>query len=160
LETAHGGVGALTFDVEGLVLNYKIGLTDTTMNCGGGRTPWNMWMSCEEVESAGLIYQVDPTGTRTPQATMLGNTGGGQWESFFYDVRNWQRPYFFAAEGHNKGTVRRFTPTTVDWDNDPWTMLHGAGVTNCLMIFPNATNNRGTFQWTNGLNAAKHNARS
>ena len=159
LDNAQGGVGAMTFDSNGNVLNYKMVLTDTNMNCGGGRTPWNTWISCEEVIDTGLIYQVDPTGATAPQVTTLGNAGG-RWESFSYDIRNPQRPYFFATEDHHKGTVRRFTPNTVDWDNDPWNMLHGAGVTDYLMIFPNTTNNGGTFQWTNDLNAAKYNARS
>ena len=159
LQNAQGGVDALTFDRYGNVLNYEMVLTNSTMNCGGGRTPWNTWMSCEEEESTGLIYQVDPTGARAPQVATLGNAGG-RWESFSHDVRNRQRPYFFATEDHNKGTVRRFTPATIDWDNNPWNMLHGAGATDYLMIFPNSTNDGGTFQWTNDLNAAKNNARS
>jgi hypothetical protein len=155
----QGGVGALTFDADGNLIHYQMVLKNTTMNCGGGRTPWNTWISCEEVEFTGLIYQVDPLGFREAQVTTLGNNGG-RWESFSYDIRDRERPYFFATEDHNKGTVRRFTPATVDWDNDPWNMLHGAGATDYLMIFPNATNNGGTFQWTNDLNAAKYNARS
>jgi hypothetical protein len=65
-----------------------------------------------------------------------------------------------ATEDRNKWTVRSFTPAAVDCDNDPWNMLHRAGVTNCFMIFPNATNDGGTFQWTNDLGAAKRGARS
>ena len=42
-----GGVGAITFNKRGQVLNYKMVLENTTMNCGGGRTPWNTWVSCE-----------------------------------------------------------------------------------------------------------------
>ena len=33
-----GGVGAITFDRNGNVLNYEMVLRGTTMNCGGGRT--------------------------------------------------------------------------------------------------------------------------
>jgi hypothetical protein len=156
LSSGQGGVGALTFDVEGNVLNFKQVLAGTSVNCGGGRTPWNTWMSCEETDS-GLIYQVDPTGARDPQVATLGNTGG-RWESFSYDIRNRQQPYFFATEDYRKGTVRRFTPDTVDWVNDPWHMLHGTGVTDYLMIFPNSTNDGGTFRWTNNFRAAKRNA--
>jgi secreted PhoX family phosphatase len=54
------------------------------MNCGGGRTPWMTWVSCEE-ESNGNIYQVDPSGVRKAQKMTLGSDGG-DWESFAYDI--------------------------------------------------------------------------
>jgi hypothetical protein len=153
-----GGVGAFTFDKDANVLDYQIVLEKTNMNCGGGRTPWNTWVSCEEVEFTGLIYQVDPTGERDAEVMTLGSDGG-RWESFSYDVRDRNKPRFFATEDHNKGTVRRFTPEAPQWDQ-PWDMLHGAGVTDFLMISPNATNDGGTFIWTNDIEAAKNNARS
>ena len=40
-----GGVGALMFDVNGDVVQYKMLLKGTTRNCGGGQTPWNTWVS-------------------------------------------------------------------------------------------------------------------
>ena len=126
---------------------------------GGGRTPWNTWVSCEEVEFDGQIYQVDPFGERKAEVMTLGSDGG-RWESFAYDVRNKEEPHFFATEDHNKGTVRRFTPKEPDWDNDPWMMLHGEGTVDYLMISPNVTNNGGTFIWTDDEEAAKNNARS
>ena len=46
-QQGKGGVGAITFNKHGKVLNYKMVLENTTMNCGGGRTPWNTWVSCE-----------------------------------------------------------------------------------------------------------------
>jgi len=38
--TGQGGVGAITFDKDGNVIDYRMVLEGTTMNCGGGRTPW------------------------------------------------------------------------------------------------------------------------
>lgn len=153
-----GGVGAITFDADGNVLDYQMVLKGTSMNCGGGRTPWNTWVSCEEVEFHGLIYQVDPTGQRDAEVMTLGSNGG-RWESFAYDIRNPNIPRYFATEDHNKGTVRRFTPDAPDWDS-PWDMLHGPGTTDYLMITPNATNDGGTFAWVDDFEAAKNNARS
>jgi hypothetical protein len=34
----RGGVGAITFDKNGYILDYRRLLTHTSMNCGGGRT--------------------------------------------------------------------------------------------------------------------------
>jgi hypothetical protein len=153
-----GGVGGFTFDRDGNLLDYRMILSGTSMNCGGGRTPWGTWVSGEEIEFDGRIYQVDPYGERGGEVMTLGSSGG-RWESFAYDVRNRERPHFFATEDHSKGTVRRFTPDNPNWD-DPWNILHGEGVVDFLMIFPNATNNGGTFVWTNDKEAAKNNARS
>ena len=157
-ETAEGGAGALTFDKDGNILDYKMVLKSTTMNCGGGRTPWNTWVSCEEVERTGQIYQVDPTGQREPQLMTLGSDGG-RWESFAYDIRDSLKPHFFVTEDHHKGTLRRFTPESPGWNN-PWNMLHGPGTTDFLMLTPNANNDGGTFIWTNDKTAAKYNAKA
>jgi hypothetical protein len=118
----------------------------------------NTWVSCEEIEFDGLIYQVDPTGAREAQLMTLGSEGG-RWESFAYDIRDVDRPHFYATEDHHKGTVRRFTPDNPDW-RYPWDMLHSDGIVDYLMIFPNAANTGGTFIWSNDKDAAKDNARS
>ena len=157
-ETGFGGVGAITFDANGGILGYRMVMENTTMNCGGGSTPWGTWVSCEEIEFDGLIFQVDPTGEREAQVLTMG-LPGGRWESFAYDVRDKTRPHFFATEDLSKGCLRRFTPDAVDW-NDPWTMLHGTGTVDFLVITPNSTNNGGTFFWSNDTEFARNNARS
>jgi hypothetical protein len=43
LETGGGGVGALYFDKDGQVMDYRMLLQNTTHNCAGGKTPWNTW---------------------------------------------------------------------------------------------------------------------
>jgi len=155
----EGGVGAITFDRHGSVVKYDMVLKNTQMNCGGGRTPWNTWVSCEEVEFTGQIYQVDPTGERDPERMTLGSAGG-RWESFAYDVRDKNKPRFFNTEDHNKGTTRRFTPTTTHWGGDEWKMLHEEGVIDYLFVNLNDKRTGGTFEWTDNLNAARNNARS
>lgn len=159
--TGLGSVGALTFDASGNVIDYKMVLENTTRNCGGGRTPWNTWVSCEEIEFHGKIYQVDPLGQRPAEMMTLGSDGG-RWESFAFDVRNRNVPHFFATEDHNKGTVRRFTPDVLHWDSngDEWKMLHETGLTDYLIVSPNEERTGGTFSWTTDLEAARNNARS
>ena len=71
-----GGVGAIRFDSAGNVLSYDMILTGTTMNCGGGRTPWGSWISCEEIIPGGQIYQVDPLNQRPAAALTMGLAGG------------------------------------------------------------------------------------
>jgi hypothetical protein len=155
----EGGVGAITFDKHGSVVHYDMVLENTHMNCGGGRTPWNTWVSCEEVEFTGQIYQVDPTGQRASERMSIGSAGG-RWESFAYDIRDKGKPRFFTTEDHNKGCTRRFTPTTTHWGGDEWKMLHEEGVTDYLFVSPNDERTGGTFKWTEDINAAKNNART
>ena len=44
VDNGGGGVGAITFDKTGKVIDYQVLLKGTSMNCGGGRTPWNTWV--------------------------------------------------------------------------------------------------------------------
>ena len=54
-----GGVGALRFDARGDIADaYRI-LVGTRINCSGGATPWNTWLSCEE-HDGGLVWECDP----------------------------------------------------------------------------------------------------
>jgi hypothetical protein len=156
---SEGGVGAITFDRYGLIIHYRMVLENTYLNCGGGRTPWNTWVSCEEIEFTGQMYQVDPTGQRSPEVMTLGSAGG-RWESFSYDIRDKNKPHFFSTEDHNKGTTRRFTPNVTHWGGDEWKMLHEEGVIDFLSVNPNVERTGGLFEWVDDLEAAKNNARS
>ena len=157
----YGGVGAITFDADGRVLNYQMVLQGTTMNCGGGKTPWDTWVSCEEwgdnETSWGQIYQVDPSGQRDPELVTLGKEGG-KWESFAYDIRDTQTPYFFVTEDVEDGALQRFLPQEVDWDS-PWDMLHGDGTTEYLLLSPDDIQRvNGTFEWGTNKTEAQANA--
>ena len=42
-DPGKGGVGAIYFDANGEVVDYRMLLQDTTWNCAGGKTPWDTW---------------------------------------------------------------------------------------------------------------------
>ncbi|KAL3936987.1 MAG: hypothetical protein SGBAC_007802 [Bacillariaceae sp.] len=157
-DKGDGGVGALYFDDQGRVVDYKRLINGTTANCSGGKTPWHTWVTCEEDDN-GRIYQIDPLGIRPPEEMTIG-MGRGKWESFAYDIRDQSKPRYFATEDKDSGTLRRFTPDEPDWD-DPWTMLQANGTVDFLVLEPSDWDIRtnGTFFWTDDLQAAKDNAR-
>jgi hypothetical protein len=150
--SGEGGVGAVRFDKDGNTLSYSMILTDTSMNCGGGRTPWGSWVSCEEIAGTGQAYQVDPEGLRSPAPITMG-LDGGRFESFAFDARDPQFPRFFLTEDLQKGVVRRFTPDDPDWEF-PWSMLHSSGSLEFLVL----DGDTGTFFWTTNMSEARTSA--
>jgi hypothetical protein len=158
-ETGKGGVGALTFDKDGHLIDYQMVLEQSTNNCGGGPTPWNTWISCEEAEGVGRIFQVDPFGVRQAQETTMGGPRG-RFEAFAYDVREPAQPRFFATEDRENGALTRFTPSTPNWNNK-WDILHGPGVIDYLLLTPDVNETDiGTFTWTTDRTLAKNNAKN
>jgi hypothetical protein len=151
-----GGVGSITFDRNGDVIDYQMVLTRTTANCGGGRTPWGAWISCEEVRF-GNLYQVDPTGEIQPRGPITLGSDGGFFESFAYDVRNPLVPRFFVTEDRRNGALQRFTPKQPNWD-DPWSILYGDGHLDYLILDPEPGNDKGVYRWSSNKTEARANA--
>jgi secreted PhoX family phosphatase len=101
-----GGAGALRFSSTGTVTSaYRI-LSGTRTNCAGGRTPWNTWLSCEEVDR-GYVYETDPWGVKA--AVRRDAMGRFKHEAAAADPT---RGVVYLTEDVTDGCFYRFRPTT------------------------------------------------
>ena len=104
MNKAQGGAGALRFDARGDIVEAYSVLTGTSRNCAGGTTPWNTWLSCEEVRY-GQVWECDPYGIHP--AVVRPALGRFNHEAVAVDVRNGQ---LYLTEDQGDGCLYRFTP--------------------------------------------------
>ncbi|MEU7029585.1 alkaline phosphatase PhoX [Streptomyces sp. NPDC046275] len=127
-----GGASAVRFNSSGAVTGaYRI-LSNTRQNCAGGRTPWNTWLSCEEV-SLGYVYETDPYGVKA--AVQRPALGKFKHEAAAADP---VRRAIYLTEDETDGCFYRFLPTT-------WGDLSSG----TLQVFKAGTGTSGTFSWQN-----------
>ncbi|WP_432156305.1 MULTISPECIES: alkaline phosphatase PhoX [unclassified Streptomyces] len=92
-----GGCTALTLDGRGdlTVLDERVAIAGTAVNCAGGPTPWGTWLTCEETEDRagtngytkdhGFVFEVDPACPRRTGAVPLTAMGRFQHEAVAID---------------------------------------------------------------------------
>jgi len=101
-----GGASAVKFSSTGAITAaYRI-LSDTRTNCAGGKTPWNTWLSCEEVDR-GYVYETDPWGAKA--AIRRDAMGRFKHEAAAADP---VRQVVYMTEDVTDGCFYRFKPTT------------------------------------------------
>ena len=101
-----GGASAIRFGATGAILGaYRI-LSSTNLNCAGGATPWQTWLSCEEIER-GRVFETDPWGSRS--AVSRPAMGRFIHEACAADP---ERQVVYLTEDASDGCFYRFRPTT------------------------------------------------
>ncbi len=126
-----GGASAIRFNSSGSVVSASSILSGTRQNCAGGATPWNTWLSCEEV-SLGFVYETYPFGGTAVQRPALGRF---KHEAAAADPI---RQVIYLTEDETDGRFYRFVPTT--WGNLSSGTLQ-------VLVAGSATS--GSFTWAN-----------
>lgn len=101
-----GGASALRFSASGAITGAYRVLSGTRQNRAGGKTPWNTWLSSEEVDR-GHVHETDPWGTR--QAVRRDAMGRFKHEAAAADP---VRRVIHLTEDVPDGCFCRFRPTT------------------------------------------------
>ncbi|GAB2806919.1 alkaline phosphatase PhoX [Streptomyces daliensis] len=101
-----GGASAVRFSSSGAVTGAYRVLSNTSVNCAGGRTPWNTWLSCEEIDR-GYVYETDPWGTVS--AARRSAMGRFKHEAAAADP---DRRVVYLTEDESDGCLYRFRPAT------------------------------------------------
>ncbi|WP_418956945.1 alkaline phosphatase PhoX [Streptomyces tritici] len=130
--SSTGGASAIKFNSSGSVTSaYRI-LSNTNRNCAGGATPWNTWLSCEEVDT-GYVYETDPWGVNA--AVRRAAMGRFNHEAAAADP---VRRVIYLTEDKSDGKFYRFIPST--WGN----LSSGT-----LQVLKAGTATSGSFTWAN-----------
>ncbi|MFI0480812.1 alkaline phosphatase PhoX [Actinomadura sp. 9N215] len=124
-----GGCSALRFNSSGAVTSAYSILSGTNRNCAGGKTPWNTWLSCEEVDT-GYVYETFPFGGAAVRRDAMGRFNH---EAAAADP---VRQVVYLTEDKSDGGLYRFVPTT-------WGELSSG----TLQVLKAGTATSGSFTW-------------
>ncbi|KAI2492348.1 Bacterial protein of unknown function (DUF839) [Fragilaria crotonensis] len=146
-----GGVGSIEFDSNGNVIGYVRVLSGTSQNCGGGRSPFNTWLSAEENGVSGFVWEVSPENAFVGRKTNL-VPYGGNWESVAYHYNTvLGRNIYYTTEDSSSGPLVQFIPSDNLGTREE---MYSTGTHKYLRVDPGSS---GTFSWEStkaGGNAA------
>jgi secreted PhoX family phosphatase len=114
---SSGGCTTIWLDKDMNVKKHYLSLTGTIVNCSGGKTPWNTWISCEEVDEGfgsgwvmgkrhGYAFEVDPF-KPLQKSEPLKAMGRFRREAIAVDP---QSGIVYQTEDNMKGCFYRFIP--------------------------------------------------
>jgi secreted PhoX family phosphatase len=103
-----GGASMIRFNSSGQVIGASRILSGTSRNCAGGKTPWNTWLSCEEVDT-GRVWETFPFGGTAVARPAMGRFNH---EAAAADP---VRRVIYLTEDKSDGCFYRFVPNT--WGN-------------------------------------------
>lgn len=112
LDKQAGGAGALRFNSAGDVIDAYPILSQTNRNCAGGHTPWQTWLSCEEIDT-GRVWECDPFGRKAAQVKNA--LGVFRHEAVAVDTQNKQ---LYLTEDQPDGCLYRYSARSFDADGN------------------------------------------